>query len=81
MNLTDRAKANEFNCIHGAKQLMYSLAQYGLLKDPFAQWASGFAPTEGKELDQYNKAILDLGESIIMFNDEIKENGSIMGND
>ena len=76
--LTERALSNEFNCKQGAIELLYSLAEHGLLKEPFRNWAAGFQPVEGKDLESYNAAILDLSESIIMFHDEIKESGNIL---
>ncbi len=77
MKLIDRAKNNELNCQAGAGQILYSLAIHGLLNEPYRSWATGLAPTEGKDLEMYNKALLDVSESIVMFNDEIKEGGKI----
>lgn len=77
--LTDRAKSNDLNCIHGAMQLLYSLAECGVLKEPFSTYATaGYIKPHGKERQQYHDAIADLSESIILFNDEIKEYGKIL---
>lgn len=74
-----RAKMNEINCKAGALQIMYSLAEDGLLAEPYRSWASGFPTKEGKELYKYNLAVEELAESLILFSDEIKENGHISG--
>lgn len=79
--LIERAKNNELNCKSGINQLLYSLAEHGLLKEPFRSWASGsetVEPTQFLEFEKYNEAIIDLCESLIMFNDEIKEDGKIL---
>ena len=79
MKLIDRAKSNELNSIFGAKLMLYSLAYYGLLAEPFRSWAGGLEPNGNEdEIKRYNDATLDLAESIIMFIDEIKENGKIL---
>jgi hypothetical protein len=77
-SIKDRARENELNCKSGTMQLLYSLAEHGLLKEPFRSWAAGFEPVPGKELEHYNDAILDISESLIMFSEEIKENGKIL---
>lgn len=77
--LIDRAKANEKNCQHGAGQILYSLAHYGLLKEPFINWAGGLEPNGNEdEMKRWNDAIIDVAKSIILFNDEINEGGNIL---
>lgn len=80
INYSDRAKSNEFNCKHGAMQLLYSLAELGLLKEPFRSWSQGFdIDVDSKESKMYEDAILDISESIVMFYDEIKNDRHILG--
>lgn len=77
-NLKERVKNNELNCDAGAKTILYSLAECGVLKDVFSNWASGAEPTEGEDLKKYNDAIFQISESILMFNDDIKDGGQIL---
>lgn len=76
--IIDRAKANDKNCLNGAGQIFYSLANYGIIAEPFRSWAAGEAPDgDEDQIKKYNDAMIDIGESIIMFNDEINKDGQI----
>ncbi len=79
MRYEDRAKLNELNCQHGALMLFYSLAEHGLLKEPHRSWASGLEPDDKNDPEyvKFHDAMIDVAGSIIMFHDEIRDEGKI----
>lgn len=77
MKIKDRAIANEKKCQVGAGQILYTLAAEGILAEPFRSYAAGMEVPESDK-EKWDKVINEVAGDILMFNDEITENGSIL---
>ena len=78
MKTTERAKLNEKNCKVAANQLMYSLCALGVLKEPFSNYAYG-KPVPEEHTSMWNNIITEIASDILMYNDEINNNGRVIG--
>lgn len=78
-NLKDRAIANVYNSQLAARQLMYTLASEGMLGHGYAKIALGGEP-ETKQLEErFENVIIELASDIIMYHEEIRDNGKVEG--
>lgn len=77
MRHNERSALNEKNCQNGALQLLYTLAEEGFLLEPFRSYAAGF-PVSQEDKEKWDKVVVEIGGDILMFNDEMNENGQIL---